>query len=381
MASNREHFNRSCIWITSVIILAAGTAVGFGQAPGSAKSDKSASSQAEQESQQSNSDASLAVPQDFQVPEQGDIVPAVDVARDPADVPPAVGNRSPQLVKVSLVAQELEGKLDAGMKSTYLYWTFNGKVPGPMIRVRQGDTVELTLKNEGHLVKHSIDLHAVLGPGGGMGVSEAKQGESQTFTFKAMLPGAYVYHCGTDLAPQHISNGMYGLIVVEPPGGLPRVDREFYIMQGEIYTTEDMGGEGHQKMSLPKLLAERPEYFVFNGTTGGASGEHAMHAKVGESVRIFFGVGGPNLISSPHIIGEILDRVYPEGSFTSPPITTVQTTVVPPGGATVLELTPLVPGTFRLVDHALIRVARGLVGVLEVTGPANSELFHAGPVR
>jgi len=381
MASDRKHFNRTSIWLFSAIILAAGTAAGFGQTPDSATSDMSAGSLVMQGSQQSTSDASIPVPQDFQMPEQGDIVAAVDIARDPADVPPAVGDRPPQIVKVSLVAQELEGKLDAAMKSTYLYWTFNGKVPGPMIRARQGDTVELTLKNEGHLVSHSIDLHAVLGPGGGMGVSEAKQGESRTFTFKAMLPGVYVYHCGTDLAPQHIANGMYGLIVVEPPGGLPRVDREFYIMQGEIYTTEDMGGEGHQKMSLPKLLNERPEYFVFNGTTGGASGEHVMHAKVGDSVRIYFGVGGPNVISSPHIIGEILDRVYPEGSFTSPPITTVQTTIVPPGGATVLELKPLVPGTFRLVDHALIRVARGLVGVLEVTGPANSELFHAGPVR
>jgi nitrite reductase (NO-forming) len=381
MAFMRRNSHRSPVWLISAIILAVGTAVAFGQTPISAKSDASGGSHEMQEGQQQNPNSSLAVPQDFQMPEQGDIVPAVDIARDPADVPPPVGDRPPQIVKVSLVAQELEGKLDPSMKSTYLYWTFNGKVPGPMIRVRQGDTVELTLKNEGHLVAHSIDLHAVLGPGGGMGVSEAKQGESRTFTFKAMLPGVFVYHCGTDLAPQHISNGMYGLIVVEPPGGLPRVDREFYVMQGEIYTTEDMGSEGHQKMSLPKLLSERPEYFVLNGSVSGASGEHAMHAKVGETVRIFFGVGGPNLISSPHIIGEILDRVYPEGSFTSPPITTVQTTVVPPGGATVLELKPQVPGTFRLVDHALIRVARGLVGVLEVTGAANPDLFHAGPVR
>jgi len=315
------------------------------------------------------------------MPEQGDIVPAVDIARDPADIAPPVGDRPPQTVKVSLVAQELEGQLDPSTKSTYLYWTFNGKVPGPMIRVRQGDTVEVTLKNEGHLVPHSVDLHAVLGPGGGMGVSEAKQGESRTFTFKAMLPGVYVYHCGTDLAPQHIANGMYGLIVVEPPGGLPRVDHEFYVMQGEIYIEEDMGSAGHQKMSLTKLFTERPEYFVFNGFIGGASGEHSMRARVGETIRIFFGVGGPNVISSPHIIGEIMDRVYPEGSFTSPPLTAVQTTVVPPGGATVLELKPLVPGTYRLVDHALIRVARGLVGVLEVSGTADSELFHPGPAR
>lgn len=381
MPSIRKHCHRGPTWLISAIILAAGTSVAFGQTANSAESGVSAASHEMQEGQQQNPDSSLAVPQDFQMPEQGDIVAAVDIARDPADVPTPVGDRPPQTIKVALGAQELEGKLDPSMKSTYLYWTFNGKVPGPMIRMRQGDTVELTLKNEGHLVSHSIDLHAVLGPGGGMGVSEAKQGESRTFTFKAMLPGVFVYHCGTNLAPQHISNGMYGLIVVEPPGGLPRVDREFYIMQGEIYTTEDMGGEGHQKMSLPKLLNERPEYFVFNGSVSGASGGHSMHVKVGETVRIFFGVGGPNVISSPHIIGEILDRVYPLGSFTSPPLTTVQTTVVPPGGATVLELKPLVPGTFRLVDHALIRVARGLVGDLVVTGPDNPELFHAGPAR
>ncbi len=342
--------------------------------------DMSASSHQMQQSQ-TPADSNLPVPQDFQMPAQGELVDAVDIGRDPSDVAPPVGDRPPQLVKVELTAEELEGKLDPATKTTYQYWTFNGKVPGPMIRVRQGDTVELTLKNQGHLVAHSIDLHAVLGPGGGMGVSEAKQGETRTFTFKATLPGVYVYHCGTNLAPQHISNGMYGLVVVEPPGGLPRVDREFYVMQGEIYTAEDMGGEGHQKMSLAKLLSEKPEYFVFNGFVGGASGEHAMHAKTGENVRIFFGVGGPNIISSPHIIGEILDRVYPEGSFTSPPLTNVQTSVVPPGGATVLELTPHVPGTFRLVDHALIRVARGLVGDLVVTGPANPELFHAGPAQ
>lgn len=380
MALICRHSKRNPTWFICAMIFAA-AALAYGQSPESSKPTPASGSHDMQDHQQQNPDSNLAVPQDFQMPEQGDVVAAVDISRDPADVAPPVGERPPQIVRVSLVAQELEGKLDPAMKTTYLYWTFNGKVPGPMIRVRQGDTVELSLKNEGHLVPHSIDLHAVLGPGGGMGVSEAKQRESRTFTFKAMLPGVYVYHCGTDLAAQHIANGMYGLIVVEPPGGLPPVEREFYVMQGEIYTTEEIGGEGHQRMSLPKLLNERPEYFVFNGAVNGITGEHAMHAKVGETVRIFFGVGGPNVIASPHIIGEIMDRVYPEGSFTSPPITAVQTTVVPPGGATVLELKPLVPGTFRLVDHALIRVTRGLVGSLEVTGPANPELFHAGPAR
>ncbi|HXY25483.1 MAG TPA: copper-containing nitrite reductase [Candidatus Acidoferrum sp.] len=312
---------------------------------------------------------------------QGAVAEAVDIVRDPVDMPPPVGKREPKIVKVSLVAQELEGKLDPVLGATYEYWTFNGKVPGPMIRVRQGDTVELTLKNEGRLVSHSIDLHAALGPGGGMDLTEAKQGESRTFTFKAVVPGVFVYHCGTNLAAQHISNGMYGLIVVEPPEGLPPVDHEFYVMQGEIYTVEDIGGAGHQKMSLSKLMDERPEYFVFNGAVGALTTQHPMHAKTGETVRIFFGVGGPNLISSPHVIGQVLTRVYNEGSFTSPPLTSVQTTTVPPGGATILEIKPLVPGSYKLVDHALVRVARSLIASIEVSGPANPDLFHEGPAR
>jgi nitrite reductase (NO-forming) len=306
---------------------------------------------------------------------------AVDIVRDPADVAPPVGKREPQVVKVSLAAQELEGKLDAVLGTTYEYWTFNGKVPAPMIRVRQGDTVELTLKNEGHLVAHSIDLHAALGPGGGMDLTEAQQGETKTFTFKAIVPGVFVYHCGTNLAAQHISNGMYGLIVVEPPEGLPPVDHEFYVMQGEIYTVEDIGGSGYQKASLAKLMDERPEYFVFNGAVDALTAQHPMRAKTGETVRIFFGVGGPNMISSPHIIGQVLTQVYNLGSFTSPPLTSVQTTVVPPGGATVLEIKPLVPGSYKLVDHALIRVARGLVGTIEVSGPPRLDLFHGGPAQ
>ncbi len=317
----------------------------------------------------------------MQGPEEGAVVPAVDIVRDPADLPPPLARRKPQIVKVYLVAQELEGKLNPALGGTYEYWTFNGKVPGPMIRVRQGDVVELTLKNEGRLVSHSIDLHAALGPGGGMDLTEAKQGESKTFTFKAMVPGVYVYHCGTNLAAQHISNGMYGLIVVEPPEGLPLVDHEYYVMQGELYTVEDIGGQGHQKMSLSKLMDERPEYFVFNGAVGALTTLHPMHAKTGEAIRLFFGVGGPNFISSPHVIGQVLERVYNEGSFTSPPLSAVQTTVVPPGGATILEIRPQVPGSYKLVDHALIRVARSLVGVIDVTGPDHPELFHPGPAQ
>jgi nitrite reductase (NO-forming) len=315
------------------------------------------------------------------VPEQGTTVPAVEVARDPADVAPPVGDRPPQTVRVTLTSQELEGILDPTLGTTYEYWTFDGTVPGPMIRVRQGDTVEITLKNAGHRVSHSIDLHAVLGPGGGMAVSEGNPGESKTFTFTASVPGVYVYHCGTNLAAQHIANGMFGLIVVEPPGGLARVDHEFYVMQSEIYTQGEVGDQGHQRMSLPKLMNETPEYFVFNGATDALTKEHPMRSKVGDTVRIFFGVGGPNFISSPHIIGQILDRAYAEGSLTTPPLTNVQTTVVPPGGATMLEFKTQVPGTYTLVDHALVRVTRGLSGVLEVSGAPQPSLFHAGPAE
>lgn len=373
MANPRHRVRMSLLVWGITLALFGGTTHVFGQSPSSPPMKPS----------QHDSSRAILPADVVQEPtaEQASIQSAVDIVRDPADIAPPVGKREPQVVKVSLVAQELEGKLDPVLGATYEYWTFNGKVPGPMIRVRQGDTVELTLKNEGRLVSHSIDLHAALGPGGGMDLTETKQGESRTFTFKAIAPGVFVYHCGTNLAAQHIANGMYGLIVVEPSEGLPRVDREFYVMQGEIYTVEDIGGTGHQKMSLPKLMDERPEYFVFNGAVGALTAQHPMHAKVGETVRIFFGVGGPNLISSPHVIGQVLTQVYNEGSFTSPPLTLVQTTVVPPGGATVFEFKPLVPGSYKLVDHALVRVARSLIGSIEVSGPPHPELFHEGPAK
>lgn len=375
MQNMKIHIRMSVMLWSSTIALLSGTPIALGQ---SISTDSSAMMMSPHDSSHTAEPAKTA---EAQTAEQALSQSAVDIVRDPTDVAPSPGKREPKVVKVSLVAQELEGKLDAVLGTTYEYWTFNGKVPGPMIRIRQGDTVELTLRNEGRLVSHSIDLHAALGPGGGMELTEAKQGETKTFTFQAIVPGVFVYHCGTNLAAQHISSGMYGLIVVEPAEGLPAVDREFYVMQGEIYTVEEIGGAGHQKISLTKLMDERPEYFVFNGDVGALTAEHPMHAKTGETVRIFFGVGGPNMISSPHIIGQVLTQVYNEGSFTSPPLTFVQTTVVPPGGATIIEFKPLVPGSYKLVDHALIRVARGLVGTIEVSGPPRPELFHEGPAQ
>ena len=230
-------------------------------------------------------------------------------------------------------------------ETTYNYWTFNGKVPGPFLRVRVGDTVDLNFKNHADSrMIHSIDLHAVTGPGGGAVMTQAPPGETKSFRFKALNPGLYVYHCATPMVANHISSGMYGLILVEPTDGLPRVDHEFYVMQGELYTDGPYGQRGHDEFSVEKLLAERAEYFVFNGAVGALTSEYPLKAKVGETVRIFFGVGGPNATSSFHVIGEIFDRVYNQGALGSPVSTNVQTTTVAPGGATMVEFKLECPG-------------------------------------
>jgi nitrite reductase (NO-forming) len=260
---------------------------------------------------------------------------------------------------------------------TYTYWTFNGTVPGPMIRVRQGDTVELTLKNAADsTLTHSIDLHAVTGPGGGATVTQVPPGGSGSFRFQALNPGVYVYHCATPMVAQHIANGMYGLIVVEPEGGLPKVDHEFYVMQGDVYTTGARGQQGTMAFAMEKMLAERPDYVVFNGAVGAVTGANQLTAKVGETVRIFFGVGGPNLTSSFHVIGEIFDKVYPEGAIGSSAATNVQTTHVSTGGATVVEFTLQVPGDYTLVDHSLGRLEKGGAGILHVEGTENPAVFQ-----
>lgn len=296
------------------------------------------------------------------------------ISREATDLPPPIGNRPPQTIRVDLISVELEGRLAEG--ATFGYWTFNGKVPGPFLRVRVGDTVEAHLKNAADSsMIHSVDFHAGTGPGGGAAATQVDPGHEKMVKFKALVPGLYVYHCATPMVAHHIANGMYGLILVEPEGGLPPVDHELYVMQGEIYTEAAFGQRGSQDFSVEKLLNERPEYFVFNGSVGALSKLHPMKAKVGETVRIFFGVGGPNYTSSFHVIGEIFDRVYSLGDVQSPPARGVQTVTAPAGGATIVEFKLEVPGNYILVDHALSRAERGLVGILQVEGPSNLEIF------
>ena len=296
-----------------------------------------------------------------------------DIVRDPADLPGPLDRRGPQTVKVHLDTVEVTGQLADG--ATYRYWTYNGKVPGPFVRVRVGDTVEVTMKNAGDSqMMHNVDFHAVTGPGGGGVATMAAPGETKGFTFKALNPGLYVYHCATPTVAQHIANGMYGLILVEPEGGLSKVDREYYVMQGEIYTEQAHGTKGELTESIDKLLAETPEYLVFNGAADGLA-KKPLKARTGENVRVFFGVGGPNKTSSFHVIGEIFDKAYPLASVTSAPMTDVQTITVPPGGAAVTDFKVEVPGNYILVDHALSRLEKGLKGVLKVDGDKRAEIF------
>jgi len=305
---------------------------------------------------------------------------APDIVRDPSDLPAPIRARPPQIVRVDLDTVELKGQLDS--KTTYNFWTFNGKVPGPFIRARVGDTLEVHLKNDANSIMiHSVDFHAAIGPGGGAEFTQADPGQEKIVTFKAMVPGLYVYHCATPSVPHHITNGMYGLVLVEPEGGLPQVDREFYVMQGELYTARPFGAQGEQEMDYEKLISERPEYFLFNGAVGALTRSHPLRARVGETVRIFFGVGGPNFTSSFHVIGEIFDHVYEGASLGALQLTGVQTVSVPPGGATVVDFKIQRAARFTIVDHALSRLERGLVGFLIVDGPRDDDLMHEGPAK
>jgi nitrite reductase (NO-forming) len=298
-----------------------------------------------------------------------------DISREPTDLPPPIGKRDPQTVRLDLFTVEQEGRLAEA--TTFGYWTFNGKVPGPFVRVRVGDTVDVHLKNsaDSNMI-HSVDFHAATGPGGGAAALQVDPGAEKSMTFKALVPGLYVYHCATPMVAEHIANGMYGLILVEPEAGLAPVDHEFYVMQGEIYTEAAFGQHGSQEFSVEKLLNERPEYFVFNGSVGAISKLHPLHAKVGETVRLFFGVGGPNYTSSFHVIGEIFDKVYNLGGLTNPPLEGIQTVTVAPGGAVITEFKLHVPGNYTIVDHALARVERGLAGLLIVDGAPNPDVYN-----
>jgi nitrite reductase (NO-forming) len=297
----------------------------------------------------------------------------------PPAVPPRITRDTPAKVVVNLTVEEVEREIAPGTR--YTFWTFGGTVPGKMIRVREGDTVELHLQNlAGNKLPHNIDLHAVTGPGGGAAQTLIAPGNEAEFTFKALSPGLYVYHCATAPVGMHVANGMYGMILVEPAEGMAPVDHEFYVMQGDFYTTGQYRAGGLQNFDMQKAIDEKPTYVVFNGADGALTGANALKAKAGESVRMFFGVGGPNITSSFHVIGTIFDKVYTEGGkhFQE----NVQTTMVPTGGSTIVEFTPRVPGELVLVDHSLTRAFNtGAIGMLSVEGQERPEIYAKGIKR
>ena len=310
-------------------------------------------------------------------------VPATDIVAEgeqemaeltsPPYVPKPVGSRPAKKLKVDLEIIEKEGEIMDGTK--YLFWTFGGTVPGSFIRTRVGDEVEFTLKNhQDNKLPHNIDLHAVTGPGGGAAASLVAPGQQRTFSFKCLNPGLYVYHCAQAPVPMHMANGMYGLILVEPEGGLPPVDKEYYVMQGDFYTDGAYGAGGTQAFNQEKALMENPDYIVFNGKVGSLTQDGALTANPGETVRLFVGNGGPNKVSSFHVIGEIFDRVHVEGG--SLMNENVQTTLIPAGGAAIVEFKVDVPGSYVLVDHSIFRAFnKGALGLLVAKGEENRKIY------
>lgn len=289
------------------------------------------------------------------------------------DVPPPITRKHPTKVIVEMETVEKVMELDDGVE--YMFWTFNGQVPGPFVRVREGDLIEFHLKNHPtSKMPHNIDLHAVTGPGGGAAASFTAPGHKTQFSFQALKAGLYVYHCATAPVGMHVANGMYGLILVEPKEGLSKVDREYYVMQSEFYTRGKTGEPGLQAFDMEKAVAELADYVVFNGRVGAISGDKALKANVGETVRLFLGNGGPNLVSSFHVIGEIFDKVYVEGgSYIN---NNVQTTLIPAGGSAIAEFKVEVPGSYHLVDHSIFRAFnKGALGTLKVEGKDNKLIF------
>lgn len=296
-----------------------------------------------------------------------------DIARLPNDIPPPLNRATSAVVEVRLEAKEVVAEIAPGVE--YPYITYNGTVPGPFIRAREGDTVKIVLTNPATSIGSiSIDLHGATGPGGG-GAVQVLPGETKSFKFKALFPGLFIYHTASGNIPQSVASGGYGLILVEPKNGLEKVDREFYVMQGDFFLEGPIGKQGLISFSPKRLLEEDPSYIVFNGRVG-ALKDHPLEAKVGEKIRIYWGVADVSGVSSAHIIGEIFDAVYLEASLLSPPIRGVQTTIVPAGGATVIDLTLDYPGDYILVDHSLARLEKGVWGVLRVTGATDPDIFE-----
>ncbi|EXL68008.1 hypothetical protein FOPG_15914 [Fusarium oxysporum f. sp. conglutinans race 2 54008] len=305
----------------------------------------------------------------------------VAVLTSAPNVPPPITRKHPVLLQVALATETKLAQLTSQYK--YEQWTFNGTVPGPFIRARVGDVVELTLTNKDPAGNpHNIDCHAFTGPGGGAAVTTVEENESKTARFKLLYPGLYFYHCAAAPVPVHIANGMYGLMYVQPEEDLPPVDKEYYVMQSEFYhEPPEIDDDGRRsdtvEFSYPNGLREEPNIIAFNGSESALTRDKPLKANVGDSVRIFFGNAGPNLTSAFHVIGSHFKKVYRDGDVISPPGRAIQTITVPPGSASIVDLKMLVPGTYSLIDHAMFRLDKGAVGFLNVSGKPEPNVYES----
>jgi copper-containing nitrite reductase len=263
----------------------------------------------------------------------------------------------------------------------YDVWTFNDSVPGPFIRARVGDIVELSLNNLDETGNpHNIDCHAFEGPGGGAALTTCDENQTKTARFRLLYPGLFIYHCAAAPVPVHIANGMYGMMYVQAEDEtLPPVDKEFYIMQSEFYHEPPEKLENGKlsdkvEFSYPRGLDETANVMVFNGKESALTRDNPLKCSTGNNIRIFFGNAGPNLISSFHILGGVFEKVYRDGDVLSPPGRFIQTTMVPPGGAVIVDMKMLVPGTYTIIDHAIFRLDKGLVGYLNVSGKQRPDI-------
>ncbi len=310
-----------------------------------------------------------------------------NVAAAPA-VPAPSGRTAQAIVEVNLEIVEGLSTIDPATGAETETWGYrlvdedNALVvgtPGPVIRARVGDVLRLTLTNPATSTHpHNIDLHAVTGQGGGAADTVVAPGESKTIEARLLYPGFFMYHCAYDDVPAHIAHGMNGGILVDPETPLPAVDHEWYMVQSEYYTT---GDEGTVDFDRRAVTDENPSFVVFNGAVGALTGDNALHMNVGERARIYFVNAGLNLDSNFHPIGSHWDKVYQEAALLNSPLRGSQTTLVPAGGGTVVELVGQVPSTIVLVDHALSRAFdKGAIGQIVVSGEANPQIFEAvGP--
>lgn len=303
------------------------------------------------------------------------------VAADPRELPDPIDRDSPETVEIELEIQEVVSEIEEG--KTFKFLTYNGQVPGPMVRVRQGDTVEFNMVNPPESdMSHNVDFHAIYGTGGGAEATNVQPDQSSGMLFQARYPGAFIYHCAVPNLDQHISAGMFGLIVVEPPEGLPSVDREFYLGQHEVYTDTTTGEKGHHNFNFESMTAESPNYVLLQGGKAALTSNRVgpIKANVGETARVFFVNGGPNLTSNFHPIGNVWTKAWREGAIASEPERFVQTCAVPPGSCGIFEMEFPVPETIKLVDHALSRVARkGMLGEIKVEGEARPQVYNPNP--